>query len=119
MQPQLSLGIAQARHQDFLEQSGRRGRAAPRRRLRAAASPLFWEGLTLRLATGADRAALTRLAELEQASRPPEPVLLGVVMQRPIAALSLRDGSVIADPFAPTGELVELLRLRARQLSCH
>jgi hypothetical protein len=118
MQPQLSLGIAQARHQDFLEQSGRRGRAARGRRLRAAASPLFWEGLTLRLATSADRAALTRLAELEQASRPPEPVLLGVVMQRPIAALSLRDGSVIADPFAPTAELVELLRLRARQLSC-
>jgi hypothetical protein len=117
MQPQLSLGIAQARHQDFLDQSGRRGRAA-RRRLRAAASPLFWEGLTLRLATSADRAALTRLAELEQASRPPEPVLLGVVMQRPIAALSLRDGSVIADPFAPTAELIELLRLRARQLSC-
>jgi hypothetical protein len=119
MQPQLSLGIAQARHQEFVERSGRRGRAARRRRrLRAAASPLFWEGLTLRLATSADRAALTRLAELEQASRPAEPVLLGVVMQRPIAALSLRDGSVIADPFAPTAELVELLRLRARQLSC-
>ena len=119
MQPQLSLGIAQARHQDLLEQSGRRGRAARRRRLRATASPLFWEGLTLRLATSADRPALTRLAELEQASRPAEPVLLGVVMQRPIAALSLRDGSVIADPFTPTAELVELLRLRARQLSCH
>ncbi len=44
-------------------------------------------------------------------------MLLGVVMQRPIAALSLRDGSVIADPFSPTAELVELLRLRARQLS--
>jgi hypothetical protein len=118
MQPQLSLGIAQARHQDFLEQSGRRGRSARRRRLRAAASPLFWEGLTLRLATSADRPALARLAELEQASRPAEPVLLGVVMQRPIAALSLSDGSVIADPFAPTAQLIELLRLRARQLSC-
>ena len=117
MQPQLSIGIAQARHQEFVEQSARRGRAA-RRRLRAAASPLLWEGLTLRLATSADRPALAHLAELEQVSRPAEPVLLGVVMQRPIAALSLRDGSVIADPFAPTAELVELLRLRARQLSC-
>jgi len=75
--------------------------------------------LTLRLATSADRPALAHLAELEQASRPPEPVLLGVVMQRPVAALSLSDGSVVADPFAPTAELVELLRLRARQLSCH
>ena len=98
MNPQLSLVYANARHQELLEQSARRGHFAGRRRHH--------------------RAALTRLAELEQASRPPEPVLLGVVMQRPIAALSLRDGSVIADPFAPTAELIELLRLRARQLSC-
>jgi len=119
MNPQLSLVYAKARHQELLEQSARRGRFAGRRRHhRAATTPVFWEGLTLRLATSADRAALTRLAELEQATRPPEPVLLGVVMQRPIAALSLSDGSVLADPFAPTAELVELLRLRARQLSC-
>jgi hypothetical protein len=118
MNPQLSFGIAQARHQEFVERSTRRGRAAARSRLRAA-SPIFWEGLTLRLATSADRPALAHLAELEQSSRPPEPVLLGVVMQRPIAALSLSDGSVLADPFAPTAELVELLRLRARQLRHH
>jgi hypothetical protein len=117
MNPQLSPGIAAARHQEFLEQSARRGHfAGRRRRHQAAATPIFWEGLTLRLATSADRPALAHLAELEQASRPPEPVLLGVVMQRPIAALSLCDGSVLADPFAPTAELIELLRLRARQL---
>jgi len=119
MNPQLSLVYANARHQELLEQSARRGHFAGRRRHHpAAATPIFWEGLTLRLATSADRPALAHLAELEQTSRPPEPVLLGVVMQRPIAALSLRDGSVIADPFARTAELVELLRLRARQLSC-
>ena len=33
-----------------------------------------------------------------------------------MAALSLADGRVIADPFTSTGELVELLRLRARQM---
>jgi hypothetical protein len=120
MFPQLNFGIAAARHQEFVDRSARRGRGAARsRRFRAASSPIFWEGLTLRLATSADRPALAHLAELEQASRPPEPVLLGVVMQRPIAALSLSDGSVLADPFAPTAELVELLRLRARQLSAH
>jgi hypothetical protein len=119
MNPQLSFGIAQARHQEFVERSTRRGRAAARSRRLRAASPIFWEGLTLRLATSADRPALAHLAELEQSSRPPEPVLLGVVMQRPIAALSLSDGSVLADPFAPTAELVELLRLRARQLRHH
>ena len=118
MNPQLSLVYTKARHQELLEQSARRGRfAGGRRHHRAATTPILWEGLTLRLATSADRPALTRLAELDQASRPAEPVLLGVVMQRPIAALSLHDGSVIADPFSPTAELVELLRLRARQLS--
>ena len=119
MNPQLSLVYANARHQELMEQSARRGRffAGGRRHQRETATPILWEGLTLRLATSADRPALARLAELDQASRPAEPVLLGVVMQRPIAALSLRDGSVIADPFSPTAELVELLRLRARQLS--
>lgn len=33
------------------------------------------------------------------------------------AALDLHDGSVAADPFARTAELVELLRLRARSIA--
>ena len=76
----------------------------------------LWQGMTVRLATSADRAALSRLADLEEAAQPAEPVLLGELMQRPVAALSLCDGRVVADPFVPTGELVELLRLRARQM---
>ena len=119
MQPQLSLALAQARHEEFLDRSNRHRRAAGWRRGNREASPrILWEGLTLRLATSADRSALARLAELEQTTAPAEPVLLGVMMERPVAALSLRDGTVIADPFAPTVELVELLRLRARQLTC-
>ena len=85
------------------------------RRRRPATPAVHWQGLTLRLATSADRAALARLADLEQTTRPAEPVLVGELMQRPVAALSLRDGSVIADPFTPTAELIELMRLRARQ----
>jgi hypothetical protein len=119
MQPQLTLALAQARHQELVDRSNHHRLAASwRRRNREAMPPVFWEGLTLRLATSADRAALARLAELEQTAAPAEPVLLGVMMQRPVAALSLRDGTVIADPFTPTAQLVELLRLRARQLSC-
>ena len=72
--------------------------------------------MTVRLATSADRAAVERLAELEQTSAPAAPVLLGVVMERPVAALSLRDNRVVADPFTPTRDLVELMRLRARQM---
>ena len=119
MNPQLSVVIAQARHEDLLDQAARhRGVHSWRRRHRKAAPPVLWEGLTLRLATSAGRSALARLADLEQTTAPAEPLLLGVMMQRPVAALSLRDGRVIADPFTPTAELIELLRLRARQLSC-
>ena len=58
--------------------------------------------IVIRHATDADRGALADLAILD--SREP---LAG-------AALDLHDGSVAADPFAPTAELVELLRLHAR-----
>ena len=85
----------------------------------AVPRPAAWwapRGLTVRLATTADRPALARLAGLDEAPAPSGPVLLGVVMQRPVAALSLSDGRVLADPFTPTADLIELLRLRARQL---
>jgi hypothetical protein len=47
---------------------------------------------------------------------PVAPVLVGARCQRVVAALSLRDGAVIADPFVPTADIVALQRLRARQL---
>lgn len=33
------------------------------------------------------------------------------------AALALKGGAVVADPFYPTADLIDLLRARARQLS--
>jgi len=120
MHPHLNLALATARQQELLEVAARErsGRRVLRRRRREAAPAIRWQGLTLRLATSADGSALARLADLEQTSQPADPVLLGEVMQRPVAALSLRDGRVIADPFTPTAELIELMRLRARQITC-
>jgi hypothetical protein len=120
MNPLLNLAMGTARHQQLLEAAARErsGMRRPRRRRREAAPAIRWQGLTLRLATSADGSALARLADLEQTAQPAEPVLLGEVMQRPVAALSLSDGRVVADPFTPTAELIELMRLRARQLSC-
>jgi len=116
MHPQLNIALAQARHEDLAATAAKRRLRRRAERPENQATAISWAGLTLRLATGADRAALARLAELEQAERPSEPVLLGVVLGRPVAALSLKDGSVIADPFVRTAELVELLRVRAGQL---
>jgi hypothetical protein len=120
MLSQLNAVLARTRHGDMLDAAERR---RPRFHGRREGTSLdlsrLWQGLTVRLATQADRSAVTRLAELEQTSTPAEPLLLGVVMQRPVAVLSLRDGRVIADPFTPTADVIELLTLRSRQLRCH
>jgi len=49
---------------------------------------------------------------------PPEapPLLIGERAGQPIAALSLADGAIVADPFVASADVVALLRLRARQL---
>ena len=44
-------------------------------------------------------------------------VLLAVVDGQPLAALSLQDGRVAADPFTRTADVVELLRLRAGRIA--
>lgn len=72
--------------------------------------------ITLRLGFPDDREAIRHLAELDSALSPAEPLLLAEVAGELRAALSLADGVVIADPFHPSTELLELLRARARQL---
>ena len=64
--------------------------------------------------SGDDR-ALARLAGLDSASVPGAPLLLAEVGGELRAALSLRDGAVIADPFHRTVQLVSLLQTRAEQ----
>jgi hypothetical protein len=118
MFPQLNAIHAQVKQDELASAAARHSRFRRHRERAPWDESQLWQGLTVRLATSADQPALARLAELEEAVEPAAPVLLGVVMQRPVAALSLRDGSVIADPFTPTRDLVELMSLRARQLGC-
>jgi hypothetical protein len=69
--------------------------------------------ITIRLAYADDDQTLYRLAALDSAKVPPRPVLLAEVDGEARAALSLADGSAIADPFHLTQDLVTLLRARA------
>jgi hypothetical protein len=69
--------------------------------------------VTLRVATGDSDRAVARLAELDSAAPLRGPVIVAEVDGQPRAALSLVDGSVVADPFHLTVPLVELLRMRA------
>jgi hypothetical protein len=73
--------------------------------------------VTLRFAAAADGARLRRLAELDSAAPPSEPALVAEIDGRLRAALPLDGGPAISDPFHRGAELVELLRLRAVQLT--
>jgi hypothetical protein len=72
--------------------------------------------LSLRRATGTDEATLHRLAELDSTRPLKQPVLVAERDGVAVAAVSVADGRVAADPFAPTAQAVALLRLRAAQL---
>ena len=73
--------------------------------------------ITIRPAYADDQVAVRRLAALDSATVPPGPLLLAEVGGALRAAISLRDGRSIADPFERTAELVEVLELRAAQRS--
>jgi len=72
--------------------------------------------IVIRHATDADICALADLAILDSRESLTGPALIAEVDGVARAALDLSDGSVAADPFAPTAELVELLRLHARSM---
>ncbi|PZS09666.1 MAG: hypothetical protein DLM64_10125 [Solirubrobacterales bacterium] len=87
------------------------GMRSPLLRIRAA------EDVTLRFAFPDDAQALARLAALDSSGSPTPQVLLAEVDGELRAALSLFDGTVVADPFQPAVALIELLNARAQQLS--
>ncbi len=71
--------------------------------------------ITIRNATDVDRAQIARLAQLDSSEAPTGDLMLGFVDDELWAAVALDSGKTVADPFQPTAELVELLRLSAGQ----
>ena len=69
--------------------------------------------VALRRATDDDKHVLQRLSGLDSAPEINRPAVLAVVDDEPVAALSLVDGRVVADPFERTADVVDLLRVRA------
>jgi hypothetical protein len=72
--------------------------------------------IAIRVATPADRAALTRLAALDSAPVPFGATLVADLDGEIVAAQQLGAASSIANPFRPTLDARELLALRANQL---
>jgi hypothetical protein len=92
-----------------------RAEGHPDRTMNSLSAPI-----TIRLATPDDHLELLRLAALYSAvAPPPGRVLLGEVDGELRAAVSLDDGSSIADPFHPTLHVLELLRTHAAEATEH
>lgn len=73
--------------------------------------------IAIREAEATDVRALVRLAELDTRPIPAGRVLVAAAAGEIRAALSVDTRELIADPFAATTQLEELLRLRADQIS--
>ena len=68
---------------------------------------------TIRYADAHDGYAIHRLAAMDSSSAPSGDVLLAEVGDELWAALEVETGAAVADPFRPSGELVDLLRFHA------
>jgi hypothetical protein len=77
---------------------------------------MYVNSYVIRLATAADAEALGRLAGLDAQAPLEGRILIGELHGEPVAALSLLDDRVIANPFQPTAHLLATMRMRARGL---
>ena len=87
------------------------------RRRRTAAAATEVPAATVRFAHSDEAATLRRLAELDDATELAGETVVATVDGEVVAALSLADGRVIANPFVPTANAVELLRATATALT--
>jgi hypothetical protein len=72
--------------------------------------------ITIRRLAPADDLTVAMLADLDAADAPDGPLLGAEVEGKLLAAISLRTGEVVADPFSRTAELTDLLELRVAQM---
>ena len=73
----------------------------------------------IRLATEDDASALERIAQFDSQRPLGGNVLIGEVDGTAAAAISLADNRVISDPFQRTGQITQMLRMRAASLVAH
>jgi hypothetical protein len=77
------------------------------------------DSVVIRPAYPDDASTLTRLAQLDSSRPLGGRVVVAERAGRLLAALSVADGRTIADPFAPTADLVALLRMHAADTATH
>jgi hypothetical protein len=102
--------LAAQEHVHDLERQARRERKQDSQSDASAAS------IELRLARADESLVLHRLAQLDDAPDLDGDALMALIDGDPIAALSLSDRRVIANPFVRTEHAVSLLRIQADHL---
>jgi hypothetical protein len=71
--------------------------------------------ITIRRAGLHDRTALDRLAGRDSAVLPDDDFLIAEVADEAWAAIGLRTLALVADPFRPSGQVADLLRMRVER----
>ena len=72
--------------------------------------------LSIRPAEPTEDSVLRDLSELDATPQLQRPALLAIVDDQPVAAMSLQDGRVAADPFTRTEDVVVMLRAHVDSL---
>jgi hypothetical protein len=85
--------------------------------MKTTVTPIHPEQVTIRSAYPDDGGALRALAALDSSNPIVQPALVAEAGGEIRAALSLADGSVVADPFVSTEHLVVLLQVHAAQIA--
>jgi hypothetical protein len=73
--------------------------------------------LSIRPAEPTEDRILRDLSELDATPQLTRPALLAIVDDQPVAAVSLNDGRIAADPFTRTEDVVVLLREHVQRLT--
>jgi len=113
LDPRLRVELGQLRAEELQREAARATATHRPFRLEVSRDDL---AVVIRPDRPADELALVALAQLDSARLPASPFLIAEVGGELRAALSLSDGTVIADPFRRTTALVALLTMRAEQL---
>jgi hypothetical protein len=109
--------LAATEHIADLRRAADRGRPVPALSVPIRPALTDSPAVALRLAGTEDAHVVAGLAALDDARALAGPVLLALIDDEAVAALSLLDWRVVANPFVATSASVALLRLRAEHLS--
>ena len=75
-----------------------------------------YDTVAVRMARSEDQAAIQRVAALDSSPLAGGPHLVAEADGRVIAALAIPSGHAVADPFAWTADVVDLMNMRAAQI---